>query len=121
MKILLDMNIPIQWEETLNAAGHEARHWRDVGKIDAPDTELMTWADQHGFVVFTHDLDFGALLFATNAQSPSVIQLRAANILPDAMGELILQTLKDIESELEQGALVIIDPKKKRLRMLPLK
>lgn len=121
MNILLDMNIPIVWEEFLNSKGHHAKHWSSIGDIRAPDTEIMAWAREHGFIVFTHDLDFGALLFSTNAKSPSVIQLRTENILPAAVGVIVLQTLNNVAEELAQGVLVTIDPRKNRVRLLPLK
>lgn len=35
----------------------------------------MTWTREHVYVVVTHDLDFSALLAATRAVGPSVIQL----------------------------------------------
>lgn len=121
MKILLDMNIPVTWEPFLNDAGYEAIHWSKVGDIRELDVNIMAWAREHGFIVFTHDLDFSALLFATNAKSPSVIQLRAENILPATMGQIVLRTLKDIARELESGVLVTIDPRKHRVKLLPLK
>ena len=62
MKILLDVNLLPAWAPVLNRAGFQCTHWRDVGKVDAPDTEVMSWAREHGYVVFTHDMDFGTLL-----------------------------------------------------------
>lgn len=121
MNILLDMNIPVIWENFLNNAGHHTLHWSNVGDIRAADTEIMQWAREHHFIVFTHDLDFGALLFSTNAKSPSVIQLRTENIMPVAVGAIVLQTLDNIAEELHAGVLVTIDPRKNRVRLLPLK
>ena len=43
------------------------------------------------FIVFTHDLDFSSLLFATGAKAPSVIQLRVQNILPSSLEMLYLR------------------------------
>jgi predicted nuclease of predicted toxin-antitoxin system len=60
MKILLDMNISPSWIDTLVASGYETIHWSSVGRADALDTEIMSWARNHNFVVFTHDLDFSA-------------------------------------------------------------
>ena len=40
-------------------------HWAQVGKVDAPDTEIMTNAAPHDFVVLRHDLDFSAILAVT--------------------------------------------------------
>ena len=100
---------------------YEAKHWRQIGDIRAEDTEIMEWARVNEYVVFTHDLDFGSLLYATNANKPSVIQLRMENIVPDAAGSFVIETLDVVSKELEAGALAIIDPKRHRIRLLPLR
>jgi len=119
MKILLDMNIPLSWKHFLLSAGYEAIHWRDVGDIRAADSEIMAYARSNYLVVFTHDLDFGAILAATNASGPSVIQLRMSNIVPESAGKLVLQALEKTAVELAKGALVTIDPLHHRIRLLP--
>ena len=55
MKIVVDMNLPPAW-------GHMAMHWSAIGDGKASDSEVMAWARTNGYLVFTHDLDFGALL-----------------------------------------------------------
>lgn len=95
-------------------------HWSRVGAIRALDEEIMAWARDHDHVVFTHDLDFGSLLFLTNATAPSVIQIRAEHILPKSVGAAVLETLEIAATALEDGALVIIDPRRHRIRLLPL-
>ena len=82
MKILVDMNLSPSWISLLEAGGYETKHWSQIGSPGAPDTEIMQWARGNGFVVFTHDLDYGALLFATQTMPPSVIQLRIEDIRP---------------------------------------
>lgn len=62
MKILIDMNLSPAWVGFLEAQGFVAVHWSDVGDPRAPDRALMSWAREHGHVVFTHDLDFSVLL-----------------------------------------------------------
>jgi predicted nuclease of predicted toxin-antitoxin system len=42
----------------------------------------MAWARENGHVVLTHDLDFGTLLALTRANGPSVVQVRAQDVLP---------------------------------------
>jgi len=121
MKIVLDMNIPQGWVEFLEAQGHEVIHWREIGEIRAEDTEVMEWARQNQFVVFTHDLDFGSLLYSTNAEKPSIIQLRVENIVPSLAGNVVIEALNIVSRELESGALVTIDPKRHRIRFLPLR
>jgi len=42
-------------------------------------------AAANGFVIFTHDLDFGALLADRESRQPSVIQIRTQDALPAAI------------------------------------
>lgn len=121
MKILLDMNLPPIWAPYLEVEGYEVKHWREIGSISAPDIEIMEWARNNDYVVFTHDLDFGTLLFTTKASAPSVIQLRIEDIRPESVGKLVLTALSKAASEIERGALVTINPRKNRIRLLPLK
>jgi hypothetical protein len=65
MKLLVDMNLSPDWVPFLNSAGFEAIHWSLVGNCRAEDREIMEWAREDSFVVFTHDLDFGTLLALT--------------------------------------------------------
>ena len=80
----------------------------------------MEWARNNNHVVLTHDLDFGSLLFLTNATEPSVIQIRAEHILPKFVGTAVLETLDVAGKRLDDGALVTIDPRRHRIRLLPL-
>jgi len=72
-------------------------------------------------VVLTHDLDFGAILAATQGEKPSVVQLRADDVSPDAIGRQVIAALHQLEAELHDGALVTIDPERTRMRVLPLR
>ncbi len=121
MKILIDMNLPPRWVEVLAGAGFEAVHWSQVGTATASDQDIMAWARDNGSVVFTHDLDFSALITATKGEGPSVIQVRTQNILPEAIGSLVVDSLKRFHTELEKGAIITIDPSRARLRILPLR
>ena len=99
--------------------GHDCVHWSEIGPPNAPDREILLWARSNEYVVFTHDLDFGAILAATKADSPSVLQLRVQNISPKDMGESVVAAFKQFEELLNQGALVSIDQKRARARILP--
>jgi predicted nuclease of predicted toxin-antitoxin system len=120
MRILADMNISPVWITVLESHGWETIHWSEVGDIRATDSEIMSWALANDFIVFTHDLDFGALLAVTQAQGPSVIQIRAQDIMPTRMGAAIVAALHQFEQLLEQGALVSVDYFSSRARVLPL-
>ena len=121
MKILIDMNLSPGWVSILNEAGHETVHWTDVGSPTATDRELLSWAKSQEYVVFTHDLDFGAILAVTHAEAPSVIQLRAQDITPDQASKIIITALSKFSAALQEGALISIDEQRSRVRLLPIK
>lgn len=120
MKILLDMNLSPRWVAFLQGHGIEAVHWSNVGKENATDAEIMAFAAKHGYVVMTHDLDFGDILATTRGDKPSVVQIRTDDINPKTIGKTVVSSLLQIEDDLESGALATIDPHKTRLRVLPL-
>jgi len=82
MRILVDMNLSPEWTAIFAARGWEAVHWSTVGDPRAADRVVMDWAKANGYTVFTHDLDFGSLLAATQAKGPSVVQVRTQEVLP---------------------------------------
>ncbi len=81
----------------------------------------MRWTIANSYAVFTHDLDFGTMLALSGADGPSVLQVRCLNVLPEAIGTLVLSLLKTYGAEIEQGALVVADERRQRVRILPLK
>jgi len=120
VKLLVDMNLSPLWVQFFTNAGFESVHWSKIGLHSAPDTEIMDYASTNGYVIFTHDLDFGALLAVRQLSRPSVIQIRAQDILPSAAGEMIIRALTASASYLAVGALVTVDPNRSRIRLLPI-
>jgi predicted nuclease of predicted toxin-antitoxin system len=120
MRLLVDMNLSPRWAGFLRAAGHDATHWSDVGEVTASDADIMAAAADQGAVVLTNDLDFGTILAAGGESRPSVIQLRAADLRPEVLGDLLLAAINQVADELLDGALVTIDPGRTRVRVLPL-
>ncbi|MEI7432019.1 MAG: DUF5615 family PIN-like protein [Betaproteobacteria bacterium] len=121
MKLLVDMNLSPRWVSVLADAGIEANHWSSLGVINAPDSEIMAYAKVNEYVVLTHDLDFGAILAATHGEKPSVVQIRAEDVSPDVIGAQVVIALRQMAHELEEGALITVDPNRTRLRVLPLR
>lgn len=81
----------------------------------------MEYARLNGFAVLTQDLDFGAILAATNGRKPSVIQIRSEDLDPDVVGARIVSAIQQMSSELDEGALLTVDAKRTRVRILPLR
>ncbi len=120
MKLVLDMNLSPEWASFLTSNGVEATHWSSVGRVDARDSEIMAWARDGGWVVFTHDLDFGIALALSREGGPSVIQIRSQNITPEHLGGIVLDVLRFHAEAIGSGALVTIDEAKARVRILPM-
>jgi predicted nuclease of predicted toxin-antitoxin system len=120
VKILVDMNLSPEWVPFLRQAGVVSVHWSAVGDPRATDAELMAWARANDHVVFTHDMDFGALLASTRATGPSVLQARVKDTMPSSLGADVVRVLHFRREALEQGALVTIDKLNSRVRVLPI-
>ena len=120
MKLLIDMNLSPRWVNMLADAGIEAEHWSTLGAANVPDSEIMAFAKAKGYVVLTHDLDFSAILAATHGDKPSVVQIRSEDLSPDVIGGVVIDALRQMTAELEEGALLTVDPNRTRLRVLPL-
>src|SRR6478736_6533518 len=98
VQVVIDMNLSPAWADLLQANGWSAVHWSSVGDPRATDREIMDWALANGYVVFTHDLDFGTALALTHAAGPSVLQVRGQDVLPGHMGPLVLAALRQHDS-----------------------
>jgi predicted nuclease of predicted toxin-antitoxin system len=120
VQLVIDMNLSVEWVTELASHGWSAVHWSIVGDPSAEDAVVMRWALTNGYVVFTHDLDFGTMLALTHATGPSVLQVRGQNVLPEDIGPVVIVALRKFDAELAAGALVVVDMKKSRVRILPL-
>lgn len=121
MRVLVDMNLSPRWVKLLTDADVEAVHWSSLGAANARDIDIMDFARVKGYVVLTHDLDFGAILAATKGNKPSVVQIRSEDVSPDIIGKQVVGALQQMAVDLEQGALVTVNPKRIRVRILPLR
>lgn len=120
VRLVIDMNLSAEWVAELAQHGWTAVHWSTVGDPRADDAAVMAWALANNSVVFTHDLDFGTMLALTHATGPSVLQVRGQNVLPEDIGPVVVAALCQFDADLAAGALVVVDVKKSRVRVLPL-
>ncbi len=120
VKVLVDMNLSPEWAPVLQRQGWSAVHWSTVGDPRAADRTIMDWAAANGYIVFTHDLDFGTTLALTHATGPSVLQVRGQDVLPDHLEGVVIAALRQQDSDLASGALVVVDESRSRVRVLPI-
>src|SRR4051812_4473212 len=116
LRILIDMNLSPEWISLLGTHGWPAVHWSTVGDPRASDQTIMAWALANGYVVFTHDLDFGTALALTHALGPSVLQVRGKKVLPQDLGPLVIAAIRQNEASLIAGALVVVEQSNCRVR-----
>jgi len=121
IRVVVDMNLGPAWVAALTAAGIDAVHWSSVGAPNAPDTVIFEWAARNDRIVITCDLDFSQILAASRATRPSVLILRAQDVTAGSMGRTVASALLQHADALTDGALIMLDANRSRLRMLPVR
>src|SRR5919108_4516114 len=112
------MNLSPDWVPALQGAGFDTVHWSTVGNPRAVDSDILEWARHHDCVLFTHDLGFGTLLAHSREGGPSVFQVRTQDVTPSALAPKVVATLRQFESNLTEGAIVVLDEHRSRVRIL---
>lgn len=121
MKFLADMGISTRTVATLREWGHDAVHAREIGLARASDETILIRAGEESRVVLTVDLDFGQLLAPNRLSIPSVVIFRVSNQTPAFITPRLLQVIADRSSDLTNGAIVVVDDRRYRVRPLPIK
>ena len=121
MKLLIDNAVSPRLAEGLCAAGYDAVHVRDIGLHSAPDEQIFDLAAQESRILVSEDTDFGTLLSLRDSAKPSLILFRH---MPDrtAAGllKILLANLAEVATDLDSGAVVVIEPGRVRVRRLPI-
>lgn len=120
MKVLIDMNLSPAWCPVLRNGGLEVAHWSHLGDPRATDDSIFERARLEHWVLLTQDLDFPQLLHQAASAGPSVILLRVRDELDVVHQRRLLSLMHQFRSELERGALMVIDDRRARVRSLPI-
>jgi predicted nuclease of predicted toxin-antitoxin system len=120
MKLLVDEALQDAVAHRLTTAGHDATHVRLLGLAGRTDDEVMALATADNRVLVTTDTDFGTILALTGAAGPSVLLLRGIGDSVNERVDAILDVLPRVEHELSEGAVVVIEPDRFRIRHLPI-
>ena len=120
MRFLLDMGASPRTTQFLRQHGHDVVHCRELGMHQSSDEELVVRAVSEGRVIITFDLDFARILALGRAALPSLILFRLEKYTVDWANARIISTLDECEDALRQGAIVVVEPTRIRVRKLPL-
>lgn len=121
MRFLLDQNLSERLAELISEAGHDAIHVRSLELSTAPDEVILAHAEEEDRVLVSTDTDFGALLAAGHRRKPSVILFRRERPRrPQPQAVLLLNHLDAVASALDEGAIVVIEEGRIRIRALPI-
>jgi len=115
------MGVSMTTVVALRAAAHDAVHLREQGLFRLPDPDIVAKAAGERRIVLTFDLDFGDILAVARTEAPSVIIFRLRNQTPAAVNPRLFRVIRECESELATGAVVIVEDEGYRVRQLPIR
>jgi predicted nuclease of predicted toxin-antitoxin system len=104
----------------LIASGHEAIHVRSIEMQAAEDLAVVQRAVADGSVVLAFDLDFGDILALGVLDRPSVVLFRLSDERADSVNRRLAVVLAERLSDLEAGALILVEDTRYRVRKLPI-
>jgi predicted nuclease of predicted toxin-antitoxin system len=119
VRFLVDESLASRVATLLAEAGHDAIHVSDRELAGAADPTVLAAAQHEDRVVITADTDFGTLLALSSSPQPSVILLRRPGRRAEQRVGAVLEALEMVGAALDEGALVVVEPARVRVRMLP--
>ena len=120
LEFLANMNISPLTVGDLRMLGWNIVRIPEIMDSKSKDIDILAYARDHNKVVITQDLDFSSLLALKGYEKPSVINLRFENARPDFITNRIIEIVKELEKELDEGIVVSVDEISARYRNLPI-
>ena len=119
MRFLADMGVALGVVEWLRAQGHDTLHLREEGLHRLPNGAIFEKAATEGRILLTFDLDFGEILALSRGRQVSVVLFRLHNTRTPRILERLGRVLAESGGDLEQGAVVVVEESRHRVRRLP--
>jgi predicted nuclease of predicted toxin-antitoxin system len=120
MRFLADVGVSPSIVAHLRSIGHDVESLVESGRHRLTDREIYAIAAADRRTIVTFDLDFAALAAAARGDIASVLIFRLDNPRNAAVVARIDDALGGAIAALEQGAVVVFEPARLRVRRLPL-
>lgn len=120
MRFLADMGVSDSTVRLLRSGDHDAVHLREESLHRLEDSAILEKASRERRAILTFDLDFGELLAASRAPFPSVIVFRLHSQTPASVNPRLLVVLRECVSDIDAGAIVIVEESRYRVHRLPM-
>jgi predicted nuclease of predicted toxin-antitoxin system len=119
MRFLADMGVSQRVVTWLRASGHDVVHLREQGLQKLPNGEIFEKATRERRVILTFDLDFGEIVALSRGARTSVAVFRLRDTRTETVIARLGRVLGESSDALEQGAVVIVEDGRHRVRPLP--
>ena len=120
MRFLADMGVSQRVATWLCDQGHDVVHLRDEGLHRLPNGDIFAKAIRESRIVLTFDLDFGEILAQARGEKVSVVLFRLKNASTPFVIRRLAGVLPDSEQALQDGAIVVVEDARHRIRRIPL-
>jgi predicted nuclease of predicted toxin-antitoxin system len=119
MKFLADMGVATRIVQWLKDKGYDAVHLREEKLHRLPNGLIFEKAYLEKRILLTFDLDFGEIVALSGENQASVILFRLRNTRTLHIIERLDKVLSDTGQALEEGAIVVVEETRHRIRRFP--
>ncbi len=120
MRFLVDMGVSLRVVEWLRGRRDDVVHLREQGLQRLPNGGIFDKATAEGRVILTFDLDFGEILALSRGSRTSVVVFRLRNTRTENVIARLESVLAESSDALGQGAVVLVEDGRHRVRLLPI-
>lgn len=116
-KFLLDANLSRETEAFLQSLGYEAKTVAQFGLNYAKDAEIVKFAQKHGYIIVTLDIDFGEIYYFFSQPEIGIVILKLKDQTIESVNKAMrILSKAGIFKKRFQKSLIIFDGEKIRIR-----